>query len=1676
MLNIAEYQLLEQLHESSNSRVYHVIRKQDGISLILKALNEDRPSPEKRARFQQEYKLMRKLRGMGIAAAYGMESYQGTQVLTLEYFGGMSLNHLAIAGTLSLSEWLALAIDITKCLGQLHRQHVVHKDINPSNIVWNRATGQLKLIDLGNATELARELPDASNCRRLEGTPAYVSPEQTGRMNRAMDYRTDFYSLGVTFYELLTGRLPFTANDILELVHAHIAKMPTPVDQLNPTIPAAVAAIIAKLMGKTAEERYQSAAGLQADLETCQHMLHEAGTITSFPLGRHDFSARLQISQKLYNRASQIEKLLKAFEHAAGGQTELLLVAGYSGIGKTALVHEIQKPVTERRGYFIEGKFEQFKRDIPYAALIQSFTELMRQILVEDEATIQQWKDKLLLALGNNARVITDVIPEVQFIIRPQATVPALPPEQTKNRFHYAFRQFVAAIACAEHPLVLFIDDLQWADLPSLQLLSALVRSQRSLHLLLIGAYRDNEVSTTHPLAILLQDAAQSGTVLDDVTLPPLTHADVAELLRDTFQHEAAVEALAQLCMAKTQGNPFFLNRFLETLVEHNLLYRDQDNGQWQWDIAAIRQADITDNVVDLMLARLQKLPEATQRVLYRAACLGTVFDLRMLALVCELPEADTADLLWEALRDEIIIPLNNHYKYAGQAFGSMTESLMPTYRFLHDRVQQAAGLLSDEAEMAVTHLAIGRIWRTLLPPAEQQEQLFDLANHLNLGRALMTDPAERLELARLNLAAARKAKASTAYRPALMHLQTALELMDEAHWRSEYELMLALHLDAAEASYLTTDFTQMERYVDTALQHAATLLDRVKIHEIPIRAHISQSKREEAIALALQALGMLGVHYPKQPKRYHLLWETARTRWAMRKSTVESMGRLPAMTDEHALAARRISSRIYGTFYRMRPLHYVIGTLKGLRTALEHGVEPSTSILFQCYAIILSSELGNTAQAARYGELALQLLERFNKDGELYKGRTLTVLHGFLRPWTTPLHMTLDGLITAHLQCLEMGDLEFAAYSAILYCQHLLYCGVELDEIEKKTRYYCVAVEQTPGQFFSLRIMWKMMLELMGSSATGSTAEEVMSEQQEKSSRALMQKDLTEMFQMHCFKLMVRYLFQDYEAALEHAHLAEAINIGTPNSLFFLATFRFYDTLTHLALYDSSSVRDRPRMLAKARQGLKKLRRWEKNAPANFSGKCALVEAELARVTGKVVPAMAAYERAIQQSTEHNILHEAALAKELAGAFYTKLGQMRNANAHLREARHDYRLWGALAKVRQLEERYPQHFQERPSEKTRTFSTSPTVQTVSATAIHLPDKLDLATVMKASQALSQEIVLENLLKRLMQVVMENAGAQNGVLLLKKDSEWVLEAQKSEAQEEASVLQSIRIDDVRQEDTILPLSLVQYITRTKESIVTREAVNDKRLRRDPYVERHGPRSVLGMPILHHAELTGILYLENNAVSGAFTENHLEVLHLLTSQIAISIENARLYADMEERVAARTRELEAMALRDTLTGVANRKAFDERLAEEFARSRRSGQPLSLLMIDIDHFKHVNDTFGHLIGDECLKQMGTTLTGFPHRPGDFVARYGGEEFGLVVQNTNLDGAMVLAERVLDAVRGIVLETKSVRHPITVSIGVATAVPEHPSTPSMLIATADRRLYAAKASGRNRAMGTE
>ncbi|GAA6622631.1 ATP-binding protein [Scytonema sp. NUACC26] len=1517
---IPGYNFKEVVHEGIHTILYRATCERFQQPVILKVLKADYPTLEEFSCLKHEYKVREDLNLEGVVKVYQLETYENRLVLVCEDFGGISLKQWLSTQKLSLLSFLNIAVSLAKALFCLHQHRIIHKDIKPANIIINPQSEQVKLTDFSIASRLDKETPQMTNPNQMEGTLAYMSPEQTGRMNRFVDYRSDFYSLGITFYEMLAGQLPFQSHDPLELIHYHIAKQPTPIEQLNSEVPEVVTAIISKLIAKNAEERYQTAMGLLIDLQLCLKHLTTQGFIPTFIPGERDRTSQLLIPQKLYGREREVAMLLSAFERVAVGgrenqgensifspshqskilkpkpKIELVLVSGYSGIGKSSLVNEVHKPIVRQRGYFISGKFDQFQRNIPYASLIQAFQTLMRQLLTETTVQLQVWKEKLIAALGVNGQVVIDVIPEVERIIGKQCPVPELKPKEAQNRFNQVFQAFIQVFTQPEHPLVLFLDDLQWSDSASLDFLQVLMTNPDTQYLLLIGAYRDNEVTSGHPLLKTLEEIEQAGTAIGNIALRALGFKHIQQMVADTLTATQTTEALAELLFNKTQGNPFFLTQLLKTLHQEQLLSFDFARGHWQWDLQQIQATGIAEkSVVELVAGNIAKLSEITQMTLKLAACIGNRFSLDILTTVSEKRLPSIAEALEPALQAGLILPLSQEYRipllFADEELDVLAfDESRISYRFLHDRVQQAAYSLIPESHKQATHLKIGRLLLQSLSQEGIESSIFDIVNQLNCGVDILFEQLEKDELARLNLTAGRKAKAAAAYEPAVRYLRTGRELLVVDSWKLQYELTLDTYVEGTEAEYLTTNFEAAQALADIVLKQASKLLDKVKVYELMIDLNIAKGQQFQAVQLGLQATEMLGIP---------LASYTGDVSTLPQLPSLEDLTTFPEMTNPHQLASIRILSKIAPPSYQSAPDIYPLVVLTMVNLCLEYGHSPFAAYVYGAYCAFLQSIIGAPASSYHSGQIAFSLLEKYSaKELEV---KVYMVVSTYALPGKEHIKASLNPLIKGIHSGLEVGNIAHAGLTVIAYCTQLFLSGESLDTVKRYQIQYIDLLQKLKQRpYVAYASIWgQIVLNLQGEVANpcsliGEICNEIVIIPWFEQTRYYQG-----LFATYIAKVIILYTFEEYNEAVNYCEKAFPYQKATLG-LVLVSAYHFYYSLVLLAQYTSIEVEKQCYILEKVRRNQEKLKHWSEHAPCNFQHKYDLVEAEIARVQGQVLEAMHLYDRAIAGASENSYIQEESLANKRAALFYLELGKTKIAKTYMTEAYYGYMKWGALAKVKDLERRYPDLIARTQSlgNSKNTFNDllvytrSPHSLTVTASSTTSINKmLDWTTVMKAAEAISSEIILDNLLKKLLKIVLENTASQKGCLILEKDEKLFIEALENEQNKSFAIAHTISVESSQD----VPISIINYVARTQKALILSNATQDSLANADPYILKYQPKSVLCQPIVYQGKLIGIFYLENNLTADAFTSDRLEILKLLTTQAAIAIENARLYA-------------------------------------------------------------------------------------------------------------------------------------------------------------------------------------
>ena len=1539
------YQIIAKVYESDNSLIYRAILKPDNRSIILKTLKENYPTPSQLTHYRQEYEILRSLDVDNIIKAYDLQRYENSLIMLLEDFGGESLKFLLSQSQLNLENFLSIAIKTTESLAVIHNANIIHKDINPANIVYHSQTGQLKIIDFGISTRLSQEFLTVLLPHQLEGTLAYIAPEQTGRMNRGIDYRSDFYSLGVTFYELLTNKLPFETTDPMELVHCHIAQQPLPVHELIPNIPNSVSNIISKLLAKTPEERYQSAWGIKADLETCLHKLKTLGEISDFPLGNQDISQKFQIPQKLYGREQEVNQLLTAFEQVSLGKTGMILISGFSGIGKSALVNEIHKPITKKRGRFISGKFDQLQRDIPYSAISQAFQELIRKLLSESEITLQNWKNKILAALGNNGQIIIDVIPELEKIIGQQPHVEQLGATESQNRFNLLFQRFLEVFCHKEHPLVIFIDDLQWADLPSLNLIEQLMSDSDNKYFLTIGAYRDNEVSSTHPLVHTLEKIQTAQVPVNEITVYPLKINHINQLIAETLNCSTEItKPLAELVAKKTAGNPFFLTQLLNYLYQESFLAFKpaQSPSYWQWDLEEIERVSITDNVVELMVRKIEKLDEKTKQVLKLAACIGNKFNLEILAFVNNKSQIITAQEIQSALDEGLIIPLDNSYKVPllwsseelsnnSSDISSQNYTYIP-YKFLHDRVQQAAYSLIPEAEKKQVHLQVGRLLLKNIQGDELQNNIFDIVNQLNEGRDLITDQLEKDELAKLNLQAGKKAKASTAYEPALKYLELGLELLGINSWKNNYQLTLELHLETLEVLYLNGKLDMAQNLDTIVLEKSNKLLDKVKVYELKINYYRSQLQLELAIDSGLEILKLLGLNLPKKPGKMKILAKHFQVKSLLRKIRIEDLADVPQITYPNQIAAVNILSALYSPAYSTNQNLFYLIILNLLYIHIKYGNSEFASVAYIGYASRLCETVENIDLGYRFGQLSLKLSDKLTVKS--LKPIVIHMFYGFVKYWKDNASKELKPLVEVVQTGLEYGEIAYSSFAAANYCYiSLFYSGENLQSIHKKVNEYISLFAKYKDKYGNDLFVF---CETFCSDLININADKnAFTDKNEKDNGYDINFYINNQLYLlvlfaAIFENIKFYFLKCYSRAFEYSNLCEKYK-ALGSSVNLIPQCNFYGSLTLLAMALKENKNQQKKiLLKKVSSNQKQMKKWAEKAPINYQNKYDLVEAEKARILGQNWEAQEFYEKAIQGAKKYEFIHEEALAYERAAEFYFALDRQEIGQLYLRNAHHCYIRWGAKAKVKQLEEEYPQYLLGVTYQsKSKGISTN-----ISLTGAR-GEILDLTTVIKASQAISGEIKLENLLYNLMKILIENAGAQRGFLILNHKGNWVIEAQGRINSDEVTILQSIPVEFVDPETSIpiLPTTIINYVIRTQENIVLNDAANQGEFINDPYIIATKSKSILCTPLINQTKLSGIIYLQNNLTTGAFTSKRVELLKILSAQAAISIDNSRLYSQVRENESRLAQFLDAVPVGVAIIDALGHPYYFNQIAKE-----------------------------------------------------------------------------------------------------------------------------------------------
>ncbi|WP_299177342.1 AAA family ATPase [uncultured Neptuniibacter sp.] len=1471
------------IHQGKHSRISKAVVERDQeppYNVIVKQISSDDRSKNAQLRLSHEFSILSQLKIDAVCSPMELRQTDHGNIILFPAINAISLRRWLTLQRPDFNQRLDAALNIAKAVGQIHEAGIIHKQISPDNILITPDTLQIRIIDFALSSRLQREHPIAITAPNSKQDLTYIAPEQTGRINRVIDYRSDYYGLGVTLYELFTGNPPFESEESLELIHCHLARQPVEPYILNTDLPEPLSQIIMKLLAKDAGMRYQSSFGLRNDLQNCIALQHTQKN-ESFQVGAQDISERFELPQKLYGRDTTINALKHCFDSASQGEQSLILLSGYAGIGKSSLAHEIRHYITQQHGFFAAGKFDQYHRNRPYTAIYQALQTLIRQLLTESDDQIRYWREHLLTATGDNAQVLFHLIPELELILGKQPVAPKLSPSEEQHRFSHIIRQILKVFATEAHPLVLFFDDLHWADLSSLKLLDKLSHNPQHPYLLIIGSYRSHSFSANHPFSLAIEHLKKAPVNIQEFEITPLKLDEINQLITDTLGHSKdRCLALAEVCFEKTQGNPFFLNQFLQDLYDKGLI-NFQENC-WNWNTLEIRNCEITDDVIEFMVDKLQQLSEDTQEVLRIAACIGNPIPLHILARVCQQTPTETSEKLWQALTEGLIHPIG-----ASQQYSPETHSEKILFRFVHDRVQQAAYSLIEQKDLESLHHQIGMVLKESLPVTELGRKLFDVTNHLNQSLSLVQTDQEKIELAELNLKTGIRARESAAFESAFDYFHQGLTLL-EAQPSVPQALLVELQRNAAETAYIKADFDYLDQLLDTAIPQASSLRKRVQLEELRIEALVAKNHFSEALEVAVNLLNLLKIPLPLSPSNTTINLSRLRVNFLLSRYSDERILSLPKITDPSKLAAMSLLANMFGVVKfsssGLRPLVMA----KEVELTLRYGLSDESSMAFAGYGGVLCGKYQQIELGTRLGQLAIKLTQQFSNNRE-HKAQYL--YNAYIRHYRDHLRQCADSLFDSHMKALETGDIAWSAYSLSAFIQYEFVLCNNLGELSKQIKQYSLQIQES-GQKQSLHytLMTQQTVEALlsphpaGLDGIYYDATSMLHEYQTNNHK-------TAICLHYYYKGLLALIHQDYATAEEHFEQASEFSpyiLGTYTAPY----LDFFSTLNSLILIESTSVLEQSHRLKKAKRYLKSVDKLCKHSQENHRHHYLLVKAMMLMVEGRYSHAIDFFDHAVQHAKEYNFTLDHAIALEQTSHCYRQWKKDTLFQHYMTQAYKSYAEWGASSKKRLLEKTY--HFLN----YTQTHPLETEVSVVPHTEeseFYLSDRVyDITSVIKASQAISDEIMLEPLISTLIKLAIVNAGAQRAVLLLNHETLTI--SAEAMIEEETRFFDELPLNQAAE---FLPTSIIHYVARTKENVVLGDARKHEMFQQDPYIQEIQPRSLLALPILYHGELTAILYLENNRNSDVFDRNRLETLQILAAQAAISIENAKLYQSLEQ---------------------------------------------------------------------------------------------------------------------------------------------------------------------------------
>lgn len=1507
MIELEDYEIHEKFLTESNIEIYRAKNIQLNKKALLKKVNSTNEFSDAVISLKNEFEIYKSL-------DFNLEILEfrklpGTFILILQDFGDLSLRELIQKNKLDIEVFLKLSIQMCDNLSYLHRKKVIHKNIKPASVLVDTKNWTTRLIDYEIATRFF-EKRQASFAGNLEGNIYYVSPEQTGRMNRSIDYRSDFYSLGITFYEMLTGRLPFENEDFLELLHSHLARVAVPVHIVNPDVPETLSRIIIKLMSKNAEDRYQTISSLKQDIERCYKEYKETGNISNFNLGEKDISDEFKIAQKLYGREKDIETLLSEFKKVIeNGKSHLQLIGGYSGIGKSSLVREIHKPITKAKGYFLYGEFEEFKR-LPLYGIIQAFTKMINYILAESPENVKNWKIKIQNALGSNAKVITNVIPELEYIIGKPQEISELDSVENANRFYLTFQNFINSFCSKEHPIALFLDDIQWADNASLNFIKGLLLDYKTDYFYLMLSYRDNELDSTHPFYNIVEEIKKSGVDVSSIILRPLSLNDIYALCKDSLSLEEEdfdkCRGLSEVIYYKTGGNSFFINELLKQLVREGSIFFDYNLNKWNWDYDKIVKSKVSDNVIELLVQRVESLPDDAKKMLQLSACIGNKFDLVTLSYILQKSLKDTALEILEAVIEELVFPETEDYKilisYDPEKDSESNPDILKRakqiiFYFRHDKVQEACYETIEPQTRKEIRLKIGRILLEKTSSSDLYENLFNIVSHFNYALKLIQDEKEKEKLVKLNLRAARRAKSSAAYKTALEYFNFALLFLGKSRWEDKYNLSFIVYKELAEMHYLNGNYDESEELIYESLDLIKQPVQKAEFFRLLIIQYTLSGRFLSTVIALKKGLEPLGIQIPeKEDLKQTIKDELKKIRLKIGNKNISSLVNEKTMTSPEQKIAVKILTTTIPALYLYDPLLWSVIVLKTVNLCLEYG-NTEEIYGYACYGIILGSILGNYRAGYEFGKLAFKISEKFNNVSERVKAANALANH--IIPWVSHLKFANQMNKSEFQSVLESGEFQHGSYIYLHMSLNYFHQGENLLTIDHNNKELLRFTHKVKN-FLAIDTIIGVQLIVNKLLNRTDNLIETKDEHIEETEFLDDCKTHQSMLSLCVYKILncqILYLFNDYNKAHEEI-LSTRRLLPYITGINSFAEYNFYSSLILTALYSNASKKVKLDYLKIIQKNQKQMKVWANNCKENFLHKLYLVEAELARIQNqnwsKIINF---YDLAIEEAQKNGFMQIEALANELAGKFWIGVRKTKLAEIYIERAYHCYETWGAVKKLELLKHTYPELI----------------IKTKNAQHIHDKDisvytkslsgeLIDFQSILKISNAITGEIELENLLKKLIKILIENIGAQRAVLVLKKENGLFIEAEGYISDRIEVQMKSAIVREFKQ----IPISLIYYVERTKENIVLDESKLDLRFEQDEYLIKNNVKSILCCPIIYQTDLKGIIYLENNLASNAFSEDRLHVTDILLSQAAIALENAILYSNLSSHIEERSR--------------------------------------------------------------------------------------------------------------------------------------------------------------------------